>query len=366
VTPTTTIRCSDVARKLGPLFLLALGCADPSPDEADATSTSTSSTSTTSTTAEPTTIGGGTSDSSATTRGADTSDDGSTDTGAPPDVGKGEVRFIAMGDAGEGNQGQYEVAAAVATVCEERGCDFALYLGDNIYDVGVTSAMDEQFDAKFEQPYAVLDFPFYVTLGNHDYGFLGNEWNKGDYQIEYSTISDKWTLPAEYYSFQQQNAHFVSLNTAQLFWDYQTSDQQLFLTQDLAGLEDTWIIAFGHHPYLSNGEHGNAGNYEGLGGLIGGATLKEFFEESICGKVHVYICGHDHNRQWPLAQCGTEFIVSGGGSKLTELVHRDDNPTLWEDDQTEGFLWVEIVDNTFTGVFYDKTATPQYERTLTL
>lgn len=299
-------------------------------------------------------------------RETETAADVTTDTGVPPEVGKGEVRFVALGDAGEGNEGQHQVGQALATVCEERGCDFALYLGDNIYDVGVTSAMDEQFDMKFEQPYAMLDFPFYVTLGNHDYGFLGNEWNKGDFQIEYSTYSDKWTLPAEYYSFQQQNAHFVSLNTAQLFWDYQTTEQQQFLVEDLAGLNDTWIIAFGHHPYLSNGEHGNAGNYEGFGGIIGGATLKEFFEESICGKVHVYICGHDHNRQWPLAQCGTEFIVSGGGSKLTELVHRDDNPTLWEDDQSEGFLWVEIIDNTLTGVFYDKDANPQYERTLTL
>ena len=295
---------------------------------------------------------------------ADTSTGAGSETGTS--VGQGEVRFVALGDAGEGNEAQFAVAAAIGTVCEERGCDFALYLGDNFYDTGVDSNMDDQFQMKFEVPYAALDFPFYVTLGNHDYGTLGNEWAKSQYYIEYTEQSDKWTLPDEYYSFQEEHVHFVSLDTNQIFWDSDVDTQQQFLQQDLAGLTDTWIIMFGHHPYLSNGPHGNAGNYEGLFGLIGGETLQEFFESDVCGKAHVYICGHDHSKQWLEAQCGTEFIVSGGGAKLTDLEHRNDNPTLWEDDQNEGFLWVEIIDNSFTGVFYDRDGTEQYERTIAL
>jgi tartrate-resistant acid phosphatase type 5 len=302
--------------------------------------------------------------------------DGSAGTTAPADtgtadttggtVGQGEVRFVAMGDAGEGNEGQYAVAEAIRGVCEERGCDFALYLGDNFYDTGVTSTMDEQFEQKFELPYAALDFPFMVTLGNHDYGTLANEWAKSQYYIEYSEQSDKWVFPDEYYSFQEENVHFISLDTSQIFWSYQLDEQAQFIQQDLAGLQDTWVIMFGHHPYISNGEHGNAGNYEGLGALLGGQSVKDFFDESVCGKAHVYICGHDHNRQWLAPQCGTEFIVSGGGAKLTEFVHRDDNRTIWEDDQSEGFLWVEIIDNNFTGVFYDRNGVEQYEGTITL
>ena len=302
-------------------------------------------------------------DATATTAPADTSTGGS-DTGTS--VGRGEVRFVAMGDAGEGNEGQFAVAAAIGTVCEERGCDFALYLGDNFYDVGVASDMDKQFQSKFEVPYAALDFPFYVTLGNHDYGTLGNEWAKSEYYIAYTEQSEKWTLPAEYYSFQEENVHFVSLDTNQVFWGVDIDAQSQFLQQDLAGLTDTWIIMFGHHPYISNGPHGNAGNYEGLFGLIGGEDVQEFMESEVCGKAHVYICGHDHSKQWHEPQCGTEFIVSGGGAKLTDFEHRNDNPTIWEDDQTEGFLWVEIIDNSFTGVFYDRDGNEQYERTITL
>jgi hypothetical protein len=294
----------------------------------------------------------------------DTSAGADSETGTS--VGQGEVRFIAMGDAGEGNEAQFAVAAAVGTVCAERGCDFALYLGDNFYDTGVSSNMDEQFQMKFEVPYAALDFPFYVTLGNHDYGSLGNEWAKSQYYIEYTEQSEKWTLPDEYYSFQEEHAHFVSLDTNQIFWGMDIDAQRQFLQQDLAGLTDTWIIMFGHHPYISNGPHGNAGNYEGLFGLIGGEDVKEFMDEEVCGKAHVYICGHDHSKQWFEPQCGTEFIVSGGGAKLTDFEHRNDNATLWEDDQSEGFLWVEIIDNSFTGVFYDRDGNEQYERTITL
>lgn len=356
-------------RATWPCVLAIAACADNAPtatgtaaDTSSTTAPAGSSSSGTSTTQAPATSSGPAADTTTTGSGSSSTTDG----GPPVDVGKGEVRFVALGDAGEGNETQALVGQTIATVCEERGCDFALYLGDNFYDVGVDSAMDEQFDMKFEVPYAPIDFPFYVTLGNHDYGILGNEFAKSQYYIEYSTISDKWTLPSEFYSFQQEHAHFISLDTAQLFWDHETDAQRAFLAADLATVDDSWIIMFGHHPYISNGEHGNAGHYEGFGGLIGGETVQEFFETEVCGRAHVYICGHDHARQWLVPQCGTEFIVSGGGAKLTEFEFRDDNPTHWGDDQVEGFLWVEIIDNSFTGVFYDKDGNPQFERTLVL
>jgi tartrate-resistant acid phosphatase type 5 len=293
---------------------------------------------------------------------AGSSSGGDTEIGMP----KGEVRFVALGDAGEGNEAQFAVGQTIATVCEERGCDFALYLGDNFYDVGVDSSMDMQFETKFEQPYAPIDFPFHITLGNHDYGLLGNDWSRSQAQIDYSSKSDKWSLPAEYYGFQVEHVHFISLDTSQLFWSQDLEAQRTFLRAELAAASEGWTIAFGHHPYISNGDHGNAGNYEGLGGLIGGDAVQEFFEAEVCGKVHVYLSGHDHSRQWLVSQCGTEFIVSGAGAKLTELPHRDDNPTHWEDVATPGFFWVEIVDDSFTGVFFDRDGNAQYERTITL
>src|SRR5690606_16435034 len=108
--------------------------------------------------------------------GADTSADTDPDTGADPDTGSdpgdtetpvgAPVRFLALGDGGRGNSKQYEVAAAMEGVCAAKGCDFAIYLGDNIYSDGVSSVDDSQFEEKFESPYASLDFPFYMALGN--------------------------------------------------------------------------------------------------------------------------------------------------------------------------------------------------------
>ena len=87
----------------------------------------------------------------------------------PVTTTEGTVRFVVLGDAGMGNQAQYDVAEAIKNVCAQRGCDFALYLGDNFYDTGVSSIDDSQFIDKFELPYANLDFPFYKY---HDSSFL--------------------------------------------------------------------------------------------------------------------------------------------------------------------------------------------------
>ena len=82
---------------------------------------------------------------------------GSTPSIPGPDV---PVRFVAMGDGGEGNMRQFQVATVIENVCNAHGgCDFALYLGDNIYDSGVDSAMDEQFQTKFEPELSVLRHP---------------------------------------------------------------------------------------------------------------------------------------------------------------------------------------------------------------
>ena len=75
---------------------------------------------------------------------------------------------MALGDAGKGNTAQRDVAIAMRDVCAAKGCDFALLLGDNIYDAGVDSVTDAQWQTKFELPYKDLNIPFYPTLGNHD------------------------------------------------------------------------------------------------------------------------------------------------------------------------------------------------------
>jgi hypothetical protein len=266
------------------------------------------------------------------------------------------VRFIAMGDGGEGNKTQYAVAKAVQQVCAERGCDFVLYLGDNFYNDGVEGVDDAQFQTKFEQPYAELDLIFHVVLGNHDYGELSFAESKAQVEVDYSARSTKWSMPARHYTFVREHVQFYALDTNEIMvWDRPA--QKAWLDAQRADSDAQWHIAFGHHPYLSDGQPGTAGSDAGRPyiPIASGGNVKDFMDSSVCGQMHLYLSGHDHNRQWLEDQCGTAFIVSGAAAKTSGLVGRE-TPTQFEDDKKSGFLWVEIEGNTLRGVFYDQDA----------
>lgn len=293
------------------------------------------------------------------------------DSGTPPAAPI--VRFVVMGDGGEGNDDQYAVSGRIEEVCAAKtddhpGCSFALYLGDNFYDDGVSGVKDDQFQSKFELPYANLDFPFYVVLGNHDYG----EWSileyKAAFEVEYTAYSDKWRLPDYFYSFNVEHVHFLGLDTNRIMLEslWGDSGQADWVADEMASSSSDWHIAFGHHPYRSNGAHGNAGEYEGYEWLpiANGATIENFMESSLCGAMDVYFCGHDHNRQWLEPTCGMELLVSGAAAKTTDLEDRG-NATAFEDDTVEGFLWVEIEGDRFHGEFWNKDGTMDYVQEFT-
>lgn len=299
------------------------------------------------------------------------SSDDAGETEAPPPTGtETGVRFVAFGDTGEGNEAQAMVANAAEVVCADRGCDFALLLGDNFYTSGVTSAMDQQFIDKFETIYEGLDMRFYVVLGNHDYGTLANDWTRGNYQVEYTQYSDKWYLPHFWYTFSSESGgtQFFAFDTARMMWNHDVDDQRLWLSSELLTSTAPWKVAIAHHPYISNGKHGNAGNYEGLSWLpfASGEEIKDVVEDLVCGRANVYISGHDHNRQVFDPVCGTYFLVSGASSKTEAFVFREDNPTEWGDDTREGFLWVEIVGDELTAAFYDLDGNLDHEMAASL
>jgi tartrate-resistant acid phosphatase type 5 len=287
------------------------------------------------------------------------------------------LRFVALGDGGEGNSTQYKVADTMQNICTQKGgCDFALYLGDNFYDSGVSGTGDSQFQSKFEMPYAVTTFRFYVVLGNHDYGGngAGFEFWKSQAQVDYTALSQKWTMPDQYYKFSTPadagpalgpKVDFFGLDTNAIMFTGD-SDQKDWLDNGVAQSAADWKIGFGHHPYISNGQHGNAGEYEGIPfvPVVSGQAVEDFFDDAVCNKLDVYISGHDHNRQWLQPDCGVEFIVSGTAAKATDLVGQG-TPTFFEKDQGGGFLLVEIQGNTLTGTFYDEGGAVEFTRTVT-
>ncbi len=288
------------------------------------------------------------------------------------------VRWIVMGDTGEGNDDQYAVSGVAETVCAAQGCDFALLMGDNFYDIGVDSVDDPQWDEKFEDPYANLDLLFYPTLGNHDGGFegAGLETWKGDIQVDYTDFSDKWEMPARFYKHSHGPVDFYSLDTSSIFFDggflcpecdtYAAAQVSWLQSEWGGGSTGDWRIAYGHHPYISNGPHGNAGLYEGIPFIpyLSGNEIKDFLEGQVCGNVDLYLCGHDHSRQWMVDTCsGTNLMISGAGAKTSDL--EGSNPTYFEDVDNEGFIWFEALGNTLTVQFWNRTGVMDYEGTIT-
>lgn len=275
------------------------------------------------------------------------------------------VRFAAFGDTGKANEGQARVAAAVANKCAASGCDFIALLGDNIYDSGVDSVDDPQWQSKFELPYAAIDLPFYAVLGNHDYGAggAGLEGHKGPIQVAYTMRSRKWRMPALYYRVAQGPGPLVEifgLDTNPMMFNL-AARQKREVQAWLAASTATWKIALGHHPYRSNGTHGNAGWYDGVPLL--GSGVKRFMEDVVCGNVDLYLSGHDHSRQWLTAPCdGTELVVSGAGASATEL--RGRNAARFQA-ATLGFLYVRIEGRTLTAEFIDEGGRVEFSRTLT-
>ncbi|WP_281648505.1 metallophosphoesterase [Parendozoicomonas sp. Alg238-R29] len=282
------------------------------------------------------------------------------------------VSFVALGDFGTGDWRQHAVSEAIGKVCsEQRLCNLAVGLGDNIYDHGATSENDLNFLTRFEVPYANLDMPFYMTLGNHDITRIKNKDNldikRGDIQVQYhyreDRISNKWYMPARYYHVpypeESPDTDFLSLDSSTLAGDnaYQKEyDQQEQITAHtnwlsnlMPQLKARWRIAFTHYPYLSNGRHGNAGDYDGVQGR--GQLWQQLVENNLCDKVHLLLSGHDHTLQFLQAnsQCGrTLFVVSGAAGKRESLVDKNRNPAYWQSENTLGFFWIQLTESDMT------------------
>lgn len=291
----------------------------------------------------------------------------SADAGAPAAPATKTVRFVALGDTGTGSSEQKKVGNAISALCKSRGCDFVQLLGDNLYESGASSVDDPIWQAKFEVPYAAIDLDFYAVLGNHDYGAngAGTDFPKGRNEIDYTAKSKKWKMPAAYYHYAPSSGggavELFALDTNMSMFG-QDAAQKTDVAGWLAASTAEWKIAVGHHPYKSNGPHGNAGSYDAVFGAslppMNGVGVKRYLEDTICGKVDLYLSGHDHSRQWLNESCkGTELAVSGAGAKTTELGGK--NPSLFESLEL-GFLYIVIEGKKLTADFVDENGNVEF------
>jgi hypothetical protein len=283
-----------------------------------------------------------------------------------------EARFVAFGDAGNGKA--LGLAKSIAAVCAERGCDFVLYLGDTGYPDGYTSPDDPDFETHFTIPFAPVELPFFVVMGNHDYGGYrgaGYHWERVAVMQALESRSSKWRFPAPSYAFDAGGARFVGLDTNRILWGF--ADEESRWIDSVVASAPGPVVAFGHHAYRSVGRHGDAGNYDGLGRVgnlpgfrvAAGTYFARFADEHLCGKAAVYIGAHDHDRMWMVPACGMEVLVSGGGGETAPLDRPDDPSALFASDQP-GFLYARVTPDAIDGTFYDTAGRASFQRTAAL
>jgi predicted MPP superfamily phosphohydrolase len=264
------------------------------------------------------------------------------------------LNFLAFGDSGSGSEEQLALAARM----EGFDPDFVIHTGD-LVDTGLDTSADEQYFIPYGK--MIAKYPFFLTLGNHDYGKAynkpeGKRFLKENY-IPYHTMPYTG-LPPYYYFFNDGNARFFVLD-ANFFYGARwaqplakDSRQYKWLEHFLARNDKTWKFVVIHEPLYSTGARGGIEAQK--------AVLEPLLEKY---GVDMVFQGHDHDyeRTKPMKdglvddRKGIIYVTLGGGG--SPLYFQRNN-----DDWSEKFLpvyhfaHIEIKDSNFKMTVYDKDA----------
>jgi len=246
-------------------------------------------------------------------------------------VGVGSrLRFVALGDSGKPGDGQSvqgRVAARVREACaagfgdtDAPACAFALLLGDNLYPAGIGNDDDRRKLAAVIDSYGL---PAYLVLGNHDWGPVRPSLERARNELAWISETANVFGNAHFYDFRAGPAHIWAIDTNYLVRRKEAASElePSEWIQTIGQAAAPWKIAVGHHPYLSNGSHGNAGSYRDLW-IVNwrGREFKAFLEQYVLAGVDLYLAGHDHNLQFFARAArgdglSTALVVAGSASK---------------------------------------------------
>lgn len=233
-----------------------------------------------------------------------------------PSAPDAPFRFVALGDSGDGNQVQRDIAAQFGALDP----DLVLHVGDAVYEFGAASELDKAYFLPYRD--LIDHIPFYVALGNHDlYADDGNSLLSNLYlPVNYADGTER------YYSFDFGDAHFVALDSNQDLGP--GSLEHEWLEADLAMVpQATWKFVFFHHPPYSSGHQGENAELR--------ETVVPVLERY---GVDLVFNGDDHlyHRSYPISDGtvvdagqdpdyvdaeGPVYIVTGGGGHRLHALH---------------------------------------------
>jgi hypothetical protein len=245
----------------------------------------------------------------------------------PPDALRlplkaGSVRFAAIGDAGRGDQPQFQVSLVMQAYRRLFPFNFVIMLGDNVYDGGTV----EDYRQKFERPYkAFLDdgVEFYATIGNHD------DFNQPHYPAFHMGGQ-------RYYTFKPPSLLSRVLGTDVRFFMIDTENLNLtelaWLEQQMTESKAAWKIPVFHRPVYTSGRYD-------LGARYLRSSLEPIFRRH---GVAVAFSGHEHFYQRTKPQNGITYFISGGAGSLRIGDLRPSPITAAGYDRDYHFMLIEI------------------------
>lgn len=269
------------------------------------------------------------------------------------------VRLVFTGDAGVRLQvdddvdprsvgvGPEAVAAAAKVACAG-ACTGAVFLGDNLYKSGINEPDDTAFLRAFAKTWSWIGPQWYVQ-GNHDWGAYPRlmPWaGKAPHRDRAQRLfRDLRALSAEDGLNLRGDSHFwatsvgqgrlVGLDTNYLVRRCKPGKDAIRCKGDpgkekpdrirIASLVERTVssafgpvVVAGHHPWLSNGEHGEAGAFKDSGrSLWKGGAFRQVLDDVLATNATLYLSGHDHNTQVARVDDDTLSIVVGAGGKTT-------------------------------------------------
>ena len=303
-------------------------------------------------------------------------------TSAPTDV-RVHHRIVLIGDAGYFLEDD-PTLAALDQWATSVDSSTVVFLGDNIYNEGLTDEDRENGERVLGQQLSATAVPKIAIPGNHDWGLLPKNYNAKSIQNQQAFV-DGWP---------QGNAEFIPKNgcmgpTARVLRE-RSEDQQavVFIAVDptpwinegireacpdamtqeahLAALDallslhtDDQVIMASHYPMLTGGPHGGLSYgflvdmiITPLGWMMGGLlnTYETDYADWITRSQEVmrrnppaiYAAGHDHNLQ--LLRSGDVagmYVVSGAGARARVSTVTNIDETIFAH-AAEGFIVVDF------------------------
>ncbi|KAG2438465.1 hypothetical protein HXX76_005018 [Chlamydomonas incerta] len=288
------------------------------------------------------------------------------------EASKADVVFFVVGDWGrDGNENQRRTARLMADVAACMPPAFVISTGDNFYPSGIRSVDDVQFDQSFRNVYTSpeLQVPWYVVMGNHDYGDAvdvslltsgqclatpsGPDVCAGKccyspwWQVQpgFQARDTRWNasmggvvtrriaLPPDSGSGAARSLDLIMVDTTPIIYQYAGASWADFLNgfnaQDADSIKaaiqqqlnasyangsaaaggSSWRLVVGHHPVRSYGRHCTQPDaYDCDDMMFIRPWLKKF-------RVAAYINGHEHDQQLiKSADDPVHYITSGAGS----------------------------------------------------